>query len=131
MAFGAGALLGAGAGLLGLGAAAPAWSVGGAALAIALVVAARVRAPARSSLAAAALLGLLQGHFAAFEDRAAIERPFVYALGVGAAPLILCGAAEALAQRFPGAGGQIALRVAGSWIAAVGLLVVALAAIQG
>jgi urease accessory protein len=130
LVFGAACLVGAALGLVGMGWSLPPWFVGAAALTVALGVVARLPLPPHPSLAAAALLGLVQGQFAAFEDRSSIPRPILYALGIGVAPLVLAGAAEALAQRFPGPVGQIALRVGGSWIAAVALLVVALVAIQ-
>jgi hydrogenase/urease accessory protein HupE len=118
----AGALLG----VAGLPAPPAAWAVPAGALALGLAVAAHRAPPRALALALAALLGLAQGYAGSYPDRSELARPLLYALGMGVAPLLVSGAAIAIAERFRFFWMEVAFRVAGSWIATVALLVSAL-----
>lgn len=119
-------LLGAGLGLAGLVPVPAAWLVRGGALVLGLAVAARWTAPAALATGLALLLGLGQGHHASFSERQQVERALLYLLGAGLAPLLVCGWLVTLAERARAFWAQVALRVAGSWIATIALLVSAL-----
>lgn len=127
LAFGGAALAAACAALLGaaLPAAAPVQSA--AMLGFGALVAARLRAPRALALALAALAGLAQGSLGVLGEPAAATRPALYvtgyALGLG---LLLFHVAN-LAVRARAFWMQVGIRVVGSWIAAVGVLVSVLA----
>ena len=125
LAFSAGCLAG-GVGVLAAGPlSAAGWVVRLGTLALGLAVALR-RVPAGAvGLLLAALLGLAQGVDAlAGED--GLTRPLLYALGTAFAPLPLAGAALALVERVRAFWLEVAVRIAGSWIATIAILVSAL-----
>lgn len=104
-----------------------AWVERGATLVLGLLVAARWSLPRAAALALAVALGLATGHEAMAPELAALQRPWLYALGLGAAVLVLWGYLTSLTQRFRAHWAQVAVRIGGSWIATVTLLVSALA----
>jgi urease accessory protein len=126
LAFAAGSLAGALAGLGAVPLPGAAWAVRGGTLALGLAVAARRVPPGVAGLVVAVGLGAAQGHFGSFGDRAALSRPTLYALGLSLAPLLASGSALALADRFRAFWLEVAVRIAGSWIATVAILVAAL-----
>jgi hydrogenase/urease accessory protein HupE len=87
------------------------------------LVAARVRLPAVPALAFAALAGLAQGSVGAFGEPAAAARPVLYVLGFALGLGLLLFHVENLAVRARAFWMQIGIRVVGSWIAAVGVLI--------
>jgi len=103
------------------------WVARGAALALGLLVAARVGLPGAISLALALAAGLATGHAATWPERSALLRPWLYALGLGMAVIIGWGYVASFALRFRAFWAQVAVRIVGSWIATVTLLVSALA----
>ncbi|HEX2484526.1 MAG TPA: HupE/UreJ family protein [Myxococcota bacterium] len=72
----------------------------------------------------AGLLGAAQGagSLAAEPD---LARPALYALGVACAPLPAVGALQLALERFPHRALELAVRVAGSWVAAIAVLAAA------
>gem|GEM_PF-348941 len=122
LAFSVGTLAGAFAGLAGVAVPGTEGVVQGGTLCLGILVAARWRLPLPAALLAGGLLGLAQGHFGTFGDRETVGRPLLYALGQGLAPVLLASWFVALADRFQAAWLQIAIRVAGSWIATIALL---------
>lgn len=103
------------------------WLARAGALAIGLAVAARIASDERISVPIALAVGLAAGHQAAWPERADITRPWLYALGLGMAVVVVWGYLGSFASRFRAFWAEIALRIAGSWIATVTLLVSALA----
>jgi urease accessory protein len=91
------------------------------------LVAAHVRLPAAVALALAALAGLAQGSVGVFGEPAAEARPVLYGLGFGLGLGLLLFHVENLAVRARAFWMQVGLRVVGSWIAAVGVLIGVLA----
>jgi len=59
-------------------------------------------------------------------QHASIQRPVLYLLGLCSSVGLLCFHLESLVLRFPAFWMQIAVRVLGSWIATIGLLVMVL-----
>jgi len=96
------------------------------ALAVGLVVVTAWRAPRIAAAAVAAVLGAAHGHLAAFADRALVDRPVLFVLGLGLAPLLVASWIFVLCDRVRAPWLQIGLRVLGSWIATIALLVAAL-----
>jgi hydrogenase/urease accessory protein HupE len=127
LAFAAATLVGAAAALLGLELPGAVWAVRAGSLVCGLAVAARL-APGLGVFAAAGLVfGLGQGHYAALGDRAELARPALYALGLALGPLVTSGWLILVAERARAFWMQVGLRVVGSWIATIALLVCALA----
>ena len=91
------------------------------------LVAARVRLPAVPALALAALAGLAQGSVGTFGEPAAAARPLLYVLGFALGLGLLLFHVENLAVRAQAFWMQVGIRVVGSWIAAVGVLISVLA----
>jgi hypothetical protein len=58
-------------------------------------------------------------------DRAGPRAPALYALGVACAPLPLVGARQVALERLPHRALELAVRVAGSWLAAIAVLAAA------
>ena len=104
-----------------------AWVERGATLALALLVAARRSLPQPLAFAVGIALGLAAGHQAMQPELATLQRPWLFALGLAAAVLVVWGYLASFTQRFTAPWAQIAARIAGSWIATVTLLVSALA----
>jgi urease accessory protein len=105
-----------------------AWVGRAGAFALGLLAAARrgLPGPAAVAVGLALVLGLAVGHAATWPERDALGRPWLFALGLGAAVLIAWGYAASFALRFRQLWAEVALRIAGSWIATVTLLVSAL-----
>jgi len=103
------------------------WIARAGALGLGLLVAARLGLPDGASLALAVALGIATGHDATWPDRTALARPWLYALGLGMAVAIGWGYVASFALRFRAFWAQVAVRIVGSWIATVTLLVSALA----
>jgi hydrogenase/urease accessory protein HupE len=103
------------------------WLTRAAALAFGLGLAARVAIPAWIAVPLAAAIGVAAGHAATWPDRETLARPWLYALGLGAGVAIAWGWIASFALRWRALWAQVALRIAGSWIATITLLVAALA----
>ena len=123
----AAALAGAASAWLGSELAAVTWVERGATLGIALLVAARRPLPGPAALALAVAVGFAAGHEALAPELAALKRPWLFALGFAAALVVLWGYLASLVQRFGAPWLRLGVRIAGSWIATVTLLVSALA----
>lgn len=95
-------------------------------LVLGLLVAARGALPAWMALAMAALFGLLEGQVHTYEPEATIERPALFISGVGASIGLILFHVVTRVVRYRAFWVQIGVRVLGSWIAATGLLVLAL-----
>lgn len=96
-------------------------------LVVGVLVAARARPPAVAGAALAGLIGLAQGHAATASDREVIARPVLWTVGLAVGAGLLGAYANAATQRFRAFWVQVGVRVLGSWIAAVGLMVSVLA----
>jgi urease accessory protein len=91
------------------------------------LVAARARLPAAAALALAGGAGLAQGSVGVFGEPAAATRPILYVLGFALGLGLLLFHVENLAVRARAFWMQVGIRVVGSWIAAVGVLIGVLA----
>jgi urease accessory protein len=87
------------------------------------LVAARARLPAPAALGLAVVAGLAQGSVGVFGEPAAEARPVVYLLGFLLGLGLLLFHVENLAVRARAFWMQVGIRVVGSWIAAVGVLI--------
>jgi hydrogenase/urease accessory protein HupE len=96
-----------------------------------LLVAARLRPRAAIALGLGIAAGLLHGNVAAVVEREQIARPALYLLGLTGGTGLLAFHVENLVLRVSAFWMQVAVRVLGSWIAAIGLLVTALEAATG
>jgi len=103
------------------------WIARGGTLLLALLVAARLGLPELVALAIAVGIGIAAGHEATWPDRASLARPWLYAIGLGTAVLVAWGYVTSFSLRFRAFWAQVAVRIVGSWIATVTLLVSALA----
>lgn len=103
------------------------WLARGGTLVLALAVAARQALPGPAALAAGVALGLVAGYQAAGPERAALARPWLYGLGFATAVLVAWGYVASFALNVRAFWAQLAVRIVGSWIAAVTLLVSVLA----
>lgn len=92
------------------------------------LVAARVSLPLAAGTALAIAAGLAQGNAATGAELDQIARPVLWTLGLGSGAVLLGAYANAMTQRFTAFWMQVGVRVAGSWIAAIGLLVSMVAA---
>ena len=108
-----------------------AWVPRVAMLVLGLLVAARLRLPPLVALALGLGAGFAQGYVAVFGERETITRPILYILGMCSGVGLICFHLESLVLRFSAFWVQIAVRVLGSWIAAIGLLVAVLGAMGG
>jgi len=97
-------------------------------LAVGPMVAARLRLPLPVCATLAGVAGLAQGHAATAGELAQIARPVLWTLGLALCAALLATYANGLTQRFRAFWLQVGVRVAGSWIAAIGLLASVLAA---
>ena len=91
------------------------------------LVAARVRLPAAAALTLAGVAGLAQGSVGVYGEESAAVRPVVYLLGFLLGLGLLLFHVENLAVRAREFWMQVGIRVVGSWIAAVGVLIGVLA----
>jgi hydrogenase/urease accessory protein HupE len=103
------------------------WVARAGALVLGLLVAARVPSDDRFAAPIAILIGVAAGHASTWPDRADLARPWLYAGGLAMAVVIAWGYLGSLALRFRAFWAQVALRILGSWIATITLLVSALA----
>lgn len=92
------------------------------------LVAARVSVPLAVGTSLAVVAGLAHGNAAAGAELSQIARPVLWTLGLGGGVALLGAYANAATQRFPAFWMQVGVRVVGSWIAAIGLLVSVVAA---
>jgi hydrogenase/urease accessory protein HupE len=127
VAFAAAALAAAGAALLGLAVPGAAQVQSAAMLGFGALVAGRLRLPAAIGLSLAAIAGFAQGSAGTFGEPAAAARPGLYALGFALGLGLLLFHVENLAVRVRAFWLQVGIRVVGSWIAAVGVLISVLA----
>jgi hydrogenase/urease accessory protein HupE len=109
--------------LLGQNPAAAAWGPRIAMLIGGPLVAARVSVPLAAGIALAVATGLAYGNAATGAELSQIARPLLWTLGLGSGAGLLGAYANAATQRFPAFWMQVGVRVVGSWIAAIGLLV--------
>jgi len=127
-AFTAGIVLGSALALLGARVPAAEWGTRAAMLAFGPLAAARLRLPAPLGAALAAAAGLASGAAATAPEAAQITRPVLWTLGLGGGAALLGVYAHQAVWRFQAFWMQIAVRIVGSWITAIGLLVSVLAA---
>jgi len=79
------------------------------------------------ALTLAVLFGLSEGQVQTYEPGATIERPVLFITGVGSSIGLILFHVVSRVVRYRAFWVQIGVRVLGSWIAATGLLVLALA----
>jgi urease accessory protein len=118
-------LLGAAVGLWGPATTASFWPVRLEALVLGLLVAVRLRL-AKVAIGLGALAGVTYGWVAAVGEAPDVGKPIPYALGLVAGVFVLFGWVLAFTDRFRAFWVDIAVRVLGSWIATISLLVSAL-----
>ena len=92
------------------------------------LAAAHLRLPMLFGAALAAVAGLASGAAATAPEAAQITRPVLWTLGLGGGAALLGVYAHQAVWRFQAFWMQIAVRIVGSWITAIGLLVSVLAA---
>jgi urease accessory protein len=127
-AFAAAVGLGSATALLGVRIPGAEWGTRAAMLVFGPMAAARLRLPALLGAALAALAGLASGAAATAPEAAQITRPVLWTLGLGGGVALLGVYAHQAVWRFQAFWMQIAVRIVGSWITAIGLLVSVLAA---
>ena len=96
-------------------------------LVLGLLVAARGKLPASLAMTVVFLFGLYEGQTNTYDPEAKIERPLLFIAGVGSSIGLLLFHVVTRVVRYRAFWVQIGVRVVGSWIAATGLLVLALA----
>ena len=96
-------------------------------LVLGLLVAARGRLPASLAMAVVLLFGLYEGQSNTYDPETKIERPLLFIAGVGSSIGLILFHVVTRVVRYRAFWVQMAVRVVGSWIAATGLLVLALA----
>jgi urease accessory protein len=96
-------------------------------LVLGLLVAARGRLPASLAMAVAFLFGLYEGQSNTYDPEVKIERPLLFIAGAGSTIGLILFHVATRVVRYRAFWVQIGVRVVGSWIAATGLLVLALA----
>lgn len=117
------ALVGGAAAILGFKVQAAAWAPQTAMLVLGLLVATSLSPPKIIILALAVTGGLAHGYAGLVNEQGTIQRPILYLLGACAGVGLLCFHLESLVLRFRTFWMRISVRVAGSWIAAIGLLI--------
>jgi hydrogenase/urease accessory protein HupE len=95
-------------------------------LVLGLLVAAQGKLPASLAMAMAFLFGLFEGQINTYDPETTIERPLLFIAGVGSSLGLILFHVVTRVVRYRAFWVQIAVRVLGSWIAATGLLVLAL-----
>ena len=95
-------------------------------LVLGLLVAARGRLPASLAMAVVFLFGLFEGQIHTYDPETRIERPLLFIAGVGSSIGLILFHVATRVVRYRAFWAQIGVRVVGSWIAATGLLVLAL-----
>lgn len=91
-----------------------------------LLVAARARLPAWAAIPMALVFGICAGQVNAFEPGGRIERPSLFAAGLGSCTGLILYHVASRVVHYRAFWVQTGVRVLGSWIAAAGLLVLAL-----
>lgn len=127
VAVAAAALVGAALGLAGIAVPGALWIVRGGALALGLLTLARLELRPELCMLLGFVLGIGQGNTASFDERQTVAQPVLYALGLALGPILVASWFAALVENLQATWMDIALRVLGSWIAAVCLLTTALA----
>jgi len=95
-------------------------------LVLGLLVAAQGRLPAPLALSLAVLFGLFEGQINTYDPETTIDRPLLFIAGVGSSLGLILFHVVTRVVRYRAFWVRIAVRVLGSWIAATGLLVLAL-----
>ncbi len=96
-------------------------------LVLGLLVAVRGKLPVSLAMTMALLFGLFDGQTNTYDPETKIERPFLFIAGVGSSIGLLLFHVVTRVVRYRAFWVQTAVRVVGSWIAATGILVLALA----
>lgn len=125
--FAAGVAFGSASSLLGVGGEGSLWGPRLCMLGVGPMVALRLRVPAIVAMALGAVAGIAQGHAATQGELAQIARPVLWTLGLAVGAGLLGAWANAVTDRFRAFWVQVGVRIAGSWIAALGLLASVLA----
>lgn len=121
--FTAGVIAGSGLALAGTPMGAPALGPLLVMLAVGPLVAAALRVPTVVGASLGAAAGVVHGNAGTAAELSRIVQPFFWTLGLGLGVALLGTYANALLLRIPAFAMRVAVRVAGSWIAAIGLLV--------
>jgi urease accessory protein len=100
-------------------------------LVLGFLVAARAKLPAWLAMTMALLLGLFDGQTHTYDPETKIERPLLFIAGVGASIGLILFHVVTRVVRYRAFWVQTGVRVVGSWIAATGLLVLALEWVGG
>jgi urease accessory protein len=95
-------------------------------LVLGLLVAARGRLPASLAITMASLFGLFEGQIHTYDPETKIERPLLFIAGAGSSIGLVLFHVATRVVRYRAFWVQTAVRIVGSWIAATGLLVLAL-----
>jgi hydrogenase/urease accessory protein HupE len=95
-------------------------------LVLGLLVAARGKLPASLAMTMVLLFGLFEGQTNTYDPETKIERPLLFIAGVGSSIGLILFHVVTRVVRYRAFWVQTAVRVVGSWIAATGLLVLAL-----
>ena len=90
------------------------------------LVAAKLRLPVVFMVAIAVVFGLFHGWAHGDGVLESLEKPILYVLGIGVGLSLLLFYSAQLVIHFKASWIQVAVRIAGSWITAIGLLVLAL-----
>jgi hydrogenase/urease accessory protein HupE len=125
--FAAGVFAGSAAALLGQHPAIAAWGPRAAMLIGGPLVATRLPLPIAIGTGLAIAAGLAHGNAATAAELGQIARPLLWTLGVGSGAALLGAYANAATQRWTAFWMQVGVRIAGSWITAIGLLVTVVA----
>jgi urease accessory protein len=96
-------------------------------LTLGLLVALRSRLPMPLALAMVLLFGVYQGQTNTYDPQTKIERPLLFVAGLGSSIGLILFHVVSRVARYRAFWVQTGVRVLGSWIAATGLLVAALA----
>lgn len=95
-------------------------------LVLGLLVAAQGKLPAALALSLAFLFGLFEGQINTYDPETTIDRPLLFIAGVGSGLGLILFHVVTRVVRYRAFWVRIVVRVLGSWIAATGLLVLAL-----
>ena len=95
-------------------------------LVLGLLVAARAKLPAWVAISMVFLFGIYHGQANTYEPGAQLERPLLFIVGLGSTIALIMFHVVTRVHRYQTFWLQTGVRVLGSWIAATGLLVLAL-----
>ena len=121
--FTAGVLAGSALALLGLAGHATARAPVAVMLLVGPLVAAALRVPLAVGVALGSLAGLVQGYAGTAAELPQIAQPLLWTIGLALGVALLGTYANAVVLRLSAFWMRVAVRIAGSWIAAIGLLV--------